>query len=89
MNKKALRKKFNTWLGDDFDIQHKKSLGQTRRWLLCWNEEPPGTFAGDCFDCACCLSDVEHPRCGCVCHDRITQIVEFFWKEFHKRGKKK
>lgn len=86
--KDELRKKFNIWLGDKFDIQHKRTFGETRRWLFCWNQEPAGTFAGDCFDCACCLSDVEEKGCKCICHERITQIVDFFWKEINKRDKK-
>jgi hypothetical protein len=82
-----LRARFNKWLGDGFDAQRKERPTMTRRWVFCWDGEPVGI--GDCFDCACCLSDEEHPTCACICHERITQIINFFWKEFNKKGAKK
>ena len=85
MKKSELRKQFNLWLGDGFDAQLKERPTMTRRWLLCWDGLER---AENCFDCACCLSDIEHSGCGCLCHERITQIVDFFWKEMHKRSKK-
>jgi hypothetical protein len=91
MNKKQLRERFNKWLGDGFDAQLKEKPTMTRRWLFCWDGVED---QNSCFDCACCLSDIEHidrkghNGCGCVCHIRITQIIDFFWKEFHKRSKK-
>jgi hypothetical protein len=82
VDKKELRKKFNLWLGNDFDAQYKETPAMTRRWLFCWHGIESPT---DCFDCACCLSDVEHCSCGCICHERITQIVDFFWKEGYRK----
>lgn len=85
MTKKQLREKFNVWLGYQFDAQNKKSSSATHRWLFCWDgvEETQ-----TCFDCACCLNDKEHPGCGCVCHVRIGQIVDFFWSKTRARRRK-
>jgi len=87
MTKQQLRKRFNKWLGYGFDARFKEKPTMTRRWLFCWDgtEDPTA-----CFDCACCLSDEEHINrkdhrdCGCICHERITQIVDFFWKRLKK-----
>ncbi|MGH7974858.1 MAG: hypothetical protein ACREBR_04985 [bacterium] len=84
LSKKQLRKEFNIWLGYGFDRNNKATMNQTNRWVLCYNGEKPGTFAGDCFDCACCLSNNEEKGCGCICHERIRQIVDFFYKVLAK-----
>ena len=84
MTKLELRKKFNTWLGNEFDKQNKNSPGETHRWLLCYDGLEGEQNYG--FDCACCLTDEEYiddkgvNKCGCHCHERISQIVDFFWE---------
>jgi hypothetical protein len=78
-SKAELRKKFNLWLGYEFDNKNKRSKGETHRWLFCEDE----IYEKDKIssDCACCMDDVERKDCGCHCHDRIGEIVDFFWKE--------
>lgn len=79
ISKQELRKRFNIWLGGAFDCQNKQGqLDRTNRWLLCWQGTEP---IEECFDCACCLSDVEERGCGCICHERITQLVDFFYRQ--------
>ncbi len=80
MDKNQLRKKFNKWLGHEFDAGNKKSLGNTHRWLFCYDGE---LDHDSMFDCACCLDDEESYDCGCHCHARIGEIVDFFWSELH------
>lgn len=82
ITKQELRKRFNIWLGGAFDSQNKKySPDQTNRWVLCYNGEVTGTLDGDCFDCACCLCNEELDSCGCICHERVKQIVDFFYRQ--------
>jgi hypothetical protein len=82
ITKKQLRKKFNKWLGDEFDNKNKKSEGETHRWILCYNGEYKESSLN--FDYACCLSKDELDKCGCYCHSRIGEIVNFFWRELLK-----
>ncbi|OGM09233.1 hypothetical protein A2Z67_04820 [Candidatus Woesebacteria bacterium RBG_13_36_22] len=77
--KVELRKKFNEWLGDEFDKKNKSSPRSTHRWIFCYD----GQMGEDSlsFDCACCLTADESEGCGCHCHSRIGEIVDFFWEE--------
>jgi len=86
ITKKQLRKKFNRWLGDEFDKKNKSSSGSTHRWILCYNGEYKESNLN--FDCACCLTKDELDKCGCYCHSRIGEIVDFFWKELSKVEKR-
>jgi hypothetical protein len=83
ITKQELRKKFNKWLGDEFDKKNKESPGCTHRWIFCYNGEMGEDSLN--FDCACCLTGDELERCGCYCHYRIGQIIDFFWEEFLKK----
>lgn len=74
LTKKQLREKFNVWLGHKFDKKHKESKNVTHRWLFCWEGQDT-----DDFDCGCCCVNKEIKKCDCICHERIGQIVDFFW----------
>jgi len=82
ITKQEFRRKFNKWLGDEFDKKNKSSPGSTHRWILCYNGEYSESSLN--FDCACCLTKGELEGCGCHCHSRIGEIVDFFWKELPK-----
>jgi len=77
---KKLVEKFEDFLHREFDKRYKKK-DETHRWLFCWdgeqNEDPP-------FDCGCCLTDssiISESNCGCICHERISEIMGFMEKE--------
>lgn len=80
---KEIRHRFHKFLGNQFDKKNKKHKNATHRWLFCWNNEPSDKI----FDCGCCLSNEEEPfdmKCGCICHDRITDIMNFIYKEIKR-----
>lgn len=74
-----LRDRFNTWVTKDFDMARKGS-DETHRWLFCFDGENTETF-----DCGCCFTGKEDITCDCICHQRLDEIVEFFWKELKQR----
>jgi len=84
IDKVELRKKFNKWLGDEFDNRNKPSPGCTHRWIFCYNGETDNSLS---FDCACCLVTDELEECGCPCHSRIGEIVDFFLEEFEGKSR--
>jgi hypothetical protein len=71
-DKAELRKQFNDFLLDKFVAEGDKVGGQTHRWAFCFDF---GNTAVN--DCACCLNSEEIEGCGCICHNRISQIVDF------------
>jgi len=79
MKKEELRAEFNKWLGDEFDAQNKVSDGQSNRYIFC-NDGMDGID-----DCACNMIGDELEKCECICHERISQIVDFFWKRLRRR----
>jgi hypothetical protein len=77
MTKEELRKKFVSWLDGDFD---KEGDGLPSRWILCVDGG-----IGD-RDCDCVRDNnigIENDGCNCSCHRRITEIIDFFWKELN------
>ena len=78
MTKKELLIKFEKFLSNDF-VSNRKGKGktETNRWVFCWDNDK----LNSCFDCACCLDgNIDTYPCGCPCHFRIQQIINFFWK---------
>ena len=73
-DKLILRRSFNKWLFTSFDKNNKTTKNETHRWLFCYNGE-------ETDDCACCFLSEEQINCTCVCHQRIDEIVDFFWNE--------
>lgn len=81
ISKEQIIKDFDKWLGDEFDKNNKDSPGETHRWLFCWNGEEPHEPG---FDCACCITDEKGEGCGCICHERVESIVDYFIKYFNE-----
>lgn len=67
-----IKEKLEQFLSHDFDNEHKRSLGETHRWLFCWDG---GDVEG--LDCACCLVDCPIGECSCICHSRVHELAVF------------
>lgn len=52
------------------------------RWALCWDGRQDIKYEG--LDCACCLMGEDLPKCNCVCHKRIKQILSLIKSEILK-----
>ena len=78
-DKAQLRHEFNKFLGDKFDAQNKLSDGQSNRYIFC--NDGMETYE----ECACNICDSEIKDCNCVCHERIEQIVNFFWNKLRRK----